>query len=781
MRIGWRVAKVVVWMLVLCLSILGGGLWFAYTYVTDSETAARLIRHYAQRYLPGSALDPGRVRMRPFTGEVTLLQGSVRQQIDGAPFVALRFPWLHVNINSRKLIRGQLEVREVVVSQPELWLCRRRDGTWNLQGLLADPWPGPWLENAPPIFIQKGTLGLIIDEDRSGEVSPAEPAAIAAAPGTGPLPAAFRLKAAGRAAVILREATFEIKQVAGFLFRFEGSARGDVLDRLQISGTIDFATGRIALEGNLSGLTLTEALRRRIPLEARPVMKALALNSGVVDIAPSRVSYDPTAAPGDRLHYAATARLSEGVWECPHLPFPVNNLWAAVSVADGRLTIDHAEGLNGSTTLRAQGSVGLCDPRCGPMDLQITLTDLKLDQRLRDHTPAEYDDLWDVFQPRGQVDATLHVARARPGGPLALSAKVACRDVSAKYRHFPYQLDHLTGQLTLEKNTLEVDVTTSSVGGPLRLKGTIENPGLEAVVQLDILAESVPVDETLLAALKPDVREVVNLFDPRGTVKAHATVHREPMAGRPEGLIAIHAEIDLSERCEIRWAGLKYPVRNLTGRLELHPDEWIFRNMRGHNGQATITASGRVKKLGPRPKGGVDPLKVHVDLQAENLPFNEELRTALAAAWDKTWKTINPSGACDVEATVETQPGQPDRTHIVIVPRPESNARLEFRRAPVPNSDPGGLVELRLDDVHGRFVFDNGMVTMNDVSVQFRGAPVRFSRGTVFVEDSGRFGLSMDELWVKDIRLDLDLRKKMPPLMREFAERLDGQTFTARG
>ena len=63
-------------------------------------------------------------------------------------------------------------------------------------------------------------------------------------------------------------------------------------------------------------------------------------------------------------------------------------------------------------------------------------------------------------------------------------------------------------------------------------------------------------------------------------------------------------------------------------------------------------------------------------------------------------------------------------------------------RSPQPKHlDPGGLVELRMDDVHGRFVFDNGVVAMNDVGVQFRGAPVRFDHGTVVVEDTGRFDL----------------------------------------
>ena len=53
MRIGRRVVKALIWGLVLCLSILGGGLWFAYWYMTDGETVAQLIREHAVRYFPG--------------------------------------------------------------------------------------------------------------------------------------------------------------------------------------------------------------------------------------------------------------------------------------------------------------------------------------------------------------------------------------------------------------------------------------------------------------------------------------------------------------------------------------------------------------------------------------------------------------------------------------------------------------------------------------------------------------------------------------------------------
>ena len=69
------------------------------------------------------------------------------------------------------MLRGELDVREVDVVQPTLRLCQRPDGTWNLQGLLADPWPGPWLDKTPPILIQNGTVELVCREDGPAEAT----------------------------------------------------------------------------------------------------------------------------------------------------------------------------------------------------------------------------------------------------------------------------------------------------------------------------------------------------------------------------------------------------------------------------------------------------------------------------------------------------------------------------------------------------------------------------------------------------------------------------------
>ncbi len=774
MRMGRRVLKLCVWVLVVKLSIIGGGLWFAYTYVTDSANAARWIRQYAVKFLPGSDLDPGRVRMRPLIGELTLINTRIFQRIDGAPFQTLRIPWLHVMVNTRKLLHGQLDVHEVDVAQPYLRLCQRRDGSWNVQRLLADPWPGPPLEKTPPILIQNGTIELVSrdepDADRAGRVDADRP----------------RAEGTGRSSTLLREVSLKLVQVKGMEFHFEGSAKGDILERLNLAGTLDLATGNLGFEGDLGGLTITEGFRQRIPPALRPAIDDVALSSGVVDLDRMWARIDSQAPAGQRIRYGVRARLRDATWNCPKLPFPITNLSAAFEIEDGLFTLHRADGFHGTTALKAHGRMRPGDPRRDPLSLHVEVSDFELDERrLRPWTPPEYQDFWDLFKPGGRIGATVDLVRSEPGGPVEMGATVTCQDVAVNYRHFPYPVDHLRGTLQFRRNILSVDLQTLSIGGrPLHMTGDIRDPGPNAVVKLDITAESVPVDDKLLRALKPDVQKVVNQFKPSGLVRAHAKVGRVPMAGKPEGKIDIDAEIDLIERCEMTWEKLPYTIRNLTGRLELHPDHWDFKSMRGKTGQEVITAHGSVVKLkGPKLDNGEDPLRVHVELEAKNLTFSDALVTALPGAWKNTWRTINPEGASDVKATVDVEPHRPDQTHIVIDPRPESRVTLMVKRDPQPRHlDPGGIIELPMDDVHGHFVFNNGVVTMTDVNLQFRGAPVQLEKGTVYVRDTGQFDLRAQNLWVKEIRLDSDLRKKMPPLMAQFAKKLDdGRTFTARG
>lgn len=773
MRFGRRLLKLLVWGAVLSLALGACAAWFAYAIATDSDTAKKWIKAEFAKILPDCRIDIDKVDVRPLQGKLTISNLRIQQRVDGEPFTTLQIPRVFIRLDFGRLLDGAggMEPREVLVVQPMLKLRRSQAGVWNVQELIEAPWPMTVIDNPPPVLINNGKVELMIEGESDAKTK--QPAATA----------------------ILRDVSLRVEgaEAGEGRLQFDGSAAGDAFNRLTLRGEFDPITGAASVSGGLVDLTLSDILRKRLPVEAAPAFDSIGITGGDLDVDLKSLVFDPDAPEAHRIRYDVDLQLRGGVCARPDLPFPINDLSARVGLSNGLLTLHHADGYNGSTRVRAEGSMTLGDLEATPLSFRLDVTDLPLDQRLKDRTPEDLLELWDVFQPKGRVNALVDVVRSSAGAEIELGAKVVCRDVSGVYRHFPYPLKNLNGTLILKGDELLVDLRGPVGDKPARLWGKVIDPGPDAIVDLDVTAESVPIDEAFLNALDDEVRPWVDRFKPKGVVKASAHIYREPLVGPdvdPEGLLLIDATLDLGGRCEVTWDELPYTIRNLSGTFELHPDLWIFKDLHGRNGQAVITGSGRVEKLpGPDLPNGDPPLKVELELTADNLPFNEDLRRALPEAWRKTWEFINPSGSSDIQAKIKTQPnqsgepGEPEQLEsiwIAISPRPESRIRLVIPKDPEPGEEPGGTIEMRMENALGHFVFDNGVVNMRDVTFNFNNAPVQFAQGWVKVEDSGKFDLSVEDLMIKAIQLDSEFRAIMPPLMSQFAIRLGGR-FTARG
>ena len=222
---------------------------------------------------------------------------------------------------------------------------------------------------------------------------------------------------------------------------------------------------------------------------------------------------------------------------------------------------------------------------------------------------------------------------------MELSATVYCRDVAAVYRHFPYPLDHLTGSVDTGKQLLTVDLHTLKAASRCVLKGTIKNPGVDAVVKLDIQAEAMQIDDALKKAMPPNVRKVVDQFNPSGVVKAHAKVFRKPLPDRPdrpEGEIEIDAEIDLTERCEITWEQAAIPdtqPERTTGDTPrpLGVQEHEGRQRPGEDTGQRKRQEAAAAQAGERRRSAQN----RGISRSRNLPFSGELKDALPPAWKK--------------------------------------------------------------------------------------------------------------------------------------------------
>ena len=760
MSVRRRIWKLLKWGTLLVLTVVVGGAIAAYHYATDSDTLADLVRREAPRYLPGCRVDVAKVKVRPFAGIVTLTQLLVRERADEStgPMVA-QSAWLQVKFDPWAMAKGRFEAQEVSVAKPILRLRRKADGSWNLQGLVADPWPGPVDRPTPPIIIQDGTIELSEDESKA------------------PLK-------------LLREVSIKVpaSSGSGAPVAFELTAKGELFDRFHVEGTLEPSTGRVALKGGeLVRLTLSEALRDRLPAAAFEAVGQAGLAGGEVDANLATFTFDPSATP--RFRYQASARLRQGLWKCPKLPFPISDISVDVEARDGELTITRADGSDGSTGLGLRGKVTLDpdNPAGSPFEVHAEANKLELDDRLLRWLPVKFQEIWVAYFPKsprtglsrgGSVNLSADFIRPRSGAKVGVEVDVACLDVSMEYKHFKYPVDHVRGKLHVTPDkTLTIDVSTLVGNRPLHVTGKVENPGLDAVAHLNFDAESLPIDAALFKALPPEVQGVVDSFKPTGTARGHAELERLPPlkpGDDPRGRVKIDAWIELNKGCSITWDGLQYPVMNLEGKLEIHPRHWIFKEMRGNNGQAALRAAGEVTEIS---RGSV---KVDLQLQAKNIPFDQQLRDALPRPWQVTWATLNPTGASDIDATVNVDPGKPERERnhyrVVIVPRGKTGVNLRFNPLVGAEGAPSGPIELRMDDATGTFVHDTSTsppTTMTDVEFSFQRAPVKFARGQVDVKDNGQFQLGVSHLEVTGLRLDEELRRYMPPVMAQFARRLD--------
>ena len=259
-------------------------------------------------------------------------------------------PWIRIEHDIGAFWNGRFEPREVLVAQPVLRLKRRKDGTYNIQGLLADPLPTLQGSATPGVTIQNGVLQL--EDDQS------------------------------RVETVLHELSLRVEPAAGGPLRFEGSARGeDLFNRVELSGIVDPKSGRVTLtKGNLTRLTISRSLAARLPRELRPWYRALGLTAGEIDVSDVRCDFDMNTRSITRLQ--AKTRLRYGFWKCDRLPFPLNDVSADLTIRDGQAIIDRAEGVNGKTKVHVEGRVSPDQTAEGPLDLLIKVEDLALDDRL---------------------------------------------------------------------------------------------------------------------------------------------------------------------------------------------------------------------------------------------------------------------------------------------------------------------------------------------------------------------------------------------------------------
>ena len=335
-------------------------------------------------------------------------------------------------------------------------------------------------------------------------------------------------------------------------------------------------------------------------------------------------------------------------------------------------------------------------------------------------------------------------------------------------REFPYPVVACQGNVHLTNNVFEFKLSGKAGNAPVDVSGKFHNPGPKATgVGYVKTRRPLAIDDALIAAANPAVRDFVRRLELRGRVNASAEFRKnEPRVGPMDRDITI----ELSDGW-VNYSDFPYPISRIKGRIRLANDTWTFSELQGVNDRCRITCDGS------RVPGRASSLQLKFGVT--EIPLDHDLKSAMPAHVRKLWDDIQPRGVID-NATVwlDHSPAMSKPSIRVVAAKnarkPEGLPTDDLRIRPAWFSYP-------FDAVTGAVVYENGKIRNLRRPLNAHHQRVRVSTDMIgeFAKD-GSWKFRLPNLVANGLRLpDEQLSSALPQDLAIAMERLNFKGFVA--
>ena len=582
-------------------------------YTNPSAVREQVLAKFKEMF-PGAQVSVESARLR-ILGGISVFDLRLARKDDPEKTDILHIGSALLFHDKEQLASGRMALRKVELEKPELHVVRNRDGSWNLSGLT-----GPMREDKPlpTIVVHQGTIHFL---DRAEH-------------GAG-------------LALELSAVELTVINDPAHVIHFHGSAHSPIAGKLHLSGQWQRASGELTLALKAQNVPLNSGWSERI------VCSALADKlQGLVVEGKAEINADLAYRPAEEkpLSYVLKLEIQDGTIQHPRLPLPLEKVDTLLRLDPTEIRVERFTAQSGDARIegRAQASMP-CPDRAWEADLEVKR--VRLTDELFARLPQKLRDLRALFHAEGVAGVRIRAAyRDGDWAPVAGGAPSTVtfvpEDLSGRFERFPYPLRKGSGviKLDLAARKTEVDLTAEGGGRPVTIKGMWQGDGAKAECNLDIVANAVPIDETVLTALPAPLQKRIRAFNATGKFDVKANIRRAPDSPT-QG--EYHLRILDAAVC---WEDCPLAVAGVSGLVDLYPDRWEFHDFQGtHANGGKFFLEG---KATPRKDG---TMAMVLELSGKQVALDDELSKALGRlpGLAKTWDTLRPSGRVNFVCTID--------------------------------------------------------------------------------------------------------------------------------
>jgi len=381
-----------------------------------------------------------------------------------------------------------------------------------------------------------------------------------------------------------------------------------------------------------NGMSLESGFQEYLPKEAGEFLNQFLLK-GHVD-GELEINYGQTTPTT----FSLQVRGKGALLAYKGLPIPIQLESAHLTWSNAGFELKQLIGNSGEGLVNASATVPLATGERAYVTLKAM--DVAFSETLRNALPSGARAAWDNFEPKGRCDIDAEIEwKSGQKAASQYSVTVGCKDVSAKFKHFPVPLSGLNGKLTLTPGRMVLPKLTGQTGkSPVTIEGSVDwTESLKP--DLVIHAENFPLDNEFFALLPEDYQKVWKELNAAGTVRSIDY----SLKANAENKLQNTFTASLKEG-SLTYQRFPLPLTDLTGTFKWEKGEMKVDDLEGKSFGKPIKANARFSDHAMR-----------VELVASGQAFGQKLYDALPATVQILYKDVSPTGDLDFSVKVDSK------------------------------------------------------------------------------------------------------------------------------